>query len=73
MQIIHIDGCVIKIEMRILKVWIALLSFLAVLPSLGSMASVVKRIDAKAVLHKNGTATIEERWLINLDDSDAKT
>ena len=73
MQIIHIDGCVIKIEMRILKVWIALLSFLAILPSVESMASVVKRIDVKAVLHKDGTAAIEEHWLINLDDSDAKT
>ena len=59
--------------MRIIKVWIALLSFLAVLPSVRSMASVVKRIDVKAVLHKDGTAAIEERWLINLDDSDAKT
>ena len=58
--------------MRIIKVWIALLSFLAVLPSVGSMASVVKRIDVKAVLHKDGTAAIEERWLINLDNSDAK-
>ena len=37
------------------------------------MASTVKRIDVKAVLHKDGTAAIEERWLIDLDNSDAKT
>jgi len=59
--------------MKIMKVWMALLSFLAVLPTVGSLASTVKRIDVKAVLHKDGTAAIEERWLIDLDDSDAKT
>ena len=37
------------------------------------MASTVKRIDVKAVLHKDGTAAIEERWFIDLDNSDAKT
>ena len=37
------------------------------------MASTVKRIDVKAVLQKDGTAAIEERWLIDLDNSDAKT
>ena len=59
--------------MRIKKTWIALLSLLAVLPSAGCMASTVKRIDVKAVLQKDGTAAIEERWLIDLDNSDAKT
>ena len=62
-----------KVEMKIMKVWIALLSLFTILPSVGSMASVVKRIDINAVLHKDGTAAIEERWLIDLDDSDAKT
>ena len=41
--------------------------------SVGSMASTVKRLDIKTVLHKDGTATVEERWLISLDKSDAKT
>ena len=59
--------------MRIKKTWIALLSLLAVLPSAGCMASTVKRIDVKAVLQKDGTAAIEERWLIDVDNSDAKT
>ena len=59
--------------MRKMKVLIALLSLLAGLYSTGSLASTVKRLDIKAVLHKDGTAEIEERWLINLDDSDAKT
>ena len=59
--------------MKIKKAWIALLSLLAVLPSAGCMASTVKRIDVKAVLQKDGTAAIEERWLIDLDNSDAKT
>ena len=49
------------------------LLLLACLWSVGSMASTVKRLDVKAVLHKDGTATIEERWLISLDHSDAKT
>ncbi len=55
------------------KVWIALLLLLAGLYSVGSLASTVKRLDVKAVLHKDGTAAIEEHWLISLDDSDAKT
>ena len=59
--------------MKRVKVWIALLSFLVVLPSVGCWASTVKWLDIKAVLHKDGTADIEERWLINLDHSDAKT
>ena len=50
-----------------------MLLLLACLWSVGSMASTVKRLDVKAVLHKDGTATIEERWLISLDHSDAKT
>ena len=56
------------------RIRIALLSLLlAGLPFLGSSASTVKRLDIKAVLHADGSASVEERWLISLDDSDAKT
>ncbi len=50
-----------------------LLLLLAGFPSMVSLASTVKRLDIKTVLHANGTASIEEHWLISLDDSDAKT
>ena len=59
--------------MRIKTILIALLSLLVVIPSVECLASTVKKLDINAVLHKDGTASIEERWLINLDDSDAKT
>lgn len=50
-----------------------LLLLLAVLTAIGSMASTVKKLDIAVRLHRNGSASIEERWLINLDRSDAKT
>lgn len=36
-------------------------------------ASTVKRLDIFVWLEQNGAAVIQERWLIDLDDSDAKT
>ena len=36
-------------------------------------ASVVKRLDIQVVLQRDGSARIEERWDIDVDDSDAKT
>ena len=46
---------------------------LSALTTVGALASTVKQLDIKALLHKDGSAQIVERWRIALDDEDAKT
>ncbi len=53
-------------------VWLTAM-LLALLPVVGTEASSVKQLDIHALLHKDGSASIEERWLINLNDQDAKS
>lgn len=52
---------------------LSVLFVLALLPVADIMASTVKSLDIKVVLMKDGSAQIEERWDIDVDDSDAKT
>lgn len=59
--------------MYLMKKIIAILFFLVGLSVAGSEASVVKQLQIFALLHKDGSATIEEYWQIDLDKSDAKT
>ena len=46
---------------------------LSALTTVGALASTVKQLDIKALLHKDGSAQIVECWRIALDDEDAKT
>lgn len=60
--------------MRSIKIWIILLLQLVfLLAAVEGMASTVKTLDIGVVLLKDGSARITEYWLINLDNSDAKT
>ena len=52
---------------------LSILFLLALLPVADIMASTVESLDIKVVLMKDGSARIEERWNIDVDDSDAKT
>lgn len=52
---------------------VLIVCFLASLSIAEGLASTVKQLNITARLHRDGTASIEERWLIDLDDSDAKT
>ena len=57
--------------MRYKNTWIiGLLVFLSLADGMGST---VKKLDIKVELQHNGTALIEERWLIDVDKKDAKT
>ncbi len=52
---------------------VALTLLLAVLSPLNVLASDVKNLEISVVLYRNGDAYVEERWDIDLDDSDAKS
>ncbi len=52
---------------------VALTLLLAVLLPLNALASDVKNLEISVVLYRNGDAYVEERWDIDLDDSDAKS
>lgn len=56
--------------LRILLVWVAIIVGCWVTEC---QASTVKELDVFVWLEENGSAVIQERWLIDLDDSDAKT
>lgn len=60
-----------NISNRILTFLIILL--LSSIRAVNGMASTVERLDIKAVLQKDGSARIEERWDIDVNDDDAKT
>ena len=55
------------------RIALSLLLLLATLPAFEALASTVKQLDVWVVLHRDGSASIEERWLIDLDHEDAKT
>ena len=60
--------------MRYHRVWtIPSLLLLFLLIAVGGTASTVKRLDISVTLGKEGSAQVTEHWLINLDNSDAKT
>ena len=56
--------------LRILLVWAAMIGGCWMTDC---QASTVKELDVFVWLELNGSAVIQERWLIDLDDSDAKT
>lgn len=50
-----------------------LILLLAAMPAVSSMASTVEKLDIKVILQKDGSAQIEEKWDIDVNDEDAKT
>ena len=50
-----------------------LLLLMAALTTGKALGSVVKSLNVNACLHKDGSCTIEEHWVIDLDSEDAKT
>jgi uncharacterized membrane protein YgcG len=59
--------------MKDFRIKVVLLLLLVAFTSVSTSASTVKQLDIRALLHPDGSASIEERWLIDLDDDDAKT
>lgn len=57
--------------MRYKTIWI--IGLLVFLSFADGMGSTVKKFDIMVELQHNGTALIEERWLIDVDNKDAKT
>lgn len=50
-----------------------LLLLMVALTTCEALGSVVKSLNVNACLHKDGSCTIEEHWVIDLDSEDAKT
>ncbi|MBO4597725.1 MAG: DUF2207 domain-containing protein [Bacteroidaceae bacterium] len=52
---------------------VVLTLLLAVLSPLNALASKVKNLEIDVVIYRDGNAYVEERWDIDIDDSDAKS